>query len=427
MSSELVVIDSRLRDSDYVTSQLSQGYTVLLLNDSQDGLTQIVDFLQQQANSGSTTGFSALHIVSHGAAGEIQLGSTVLNSAALEQHQGDLVEMAKLLAVGADVMVYGCNVAQGSDGQAFVTQLAKLSGLDIAASTGLTGSVAVQGELEAANWVLETSVGNLQATALQLNLSENLANNAATGAVTIGGVATQGRVLTATNTLADADGMGNVRYQWSAGGVAITGATAATYTLTQAEVGKAITVTASFTDKLGTLESKASAATRAVVNINDAATGTVTITGTATQGQILTATNTLADADGLGTVSYQWSAGGVAISGATAATYALTQAEVGKAITVAASFTDALGGKESMASAATAAVAKVNDAATGTVTIGGVATQGRVLTATNTLADADGMGTVSYQWSAGGVAISGATAATYTLTCLLYTSDAADE
>ena len=58
MSSELVVIDSRLRDSDYVTSQLSQGYTVLLLNDSQDGLTQIVDFLQQQANSGSTTGFS---------------------------------------------------------------------------------------------------------------------------------------------------------------------------------------------------------------------------------------------------------------------------------------------------------------------------------------------------------------------------------
>ena len=37
-------------------------------------------------------------------------------------------------------------------------------------------------------------------------------------------------------------------YQWSAAGVAITGATAATYTLTQAEVGKNITVAAGYTD-----------------------------------------------------------------------------------------------------------------------------------------------------------------------------------
>lgn len=50
MSSELVAIDSRLKDSDYVKSQLSHGYTVLLLNETQDGLTQIVDFLHQQAN-----------------------------------------------------------------------------------------------------------------------------------------------------------------------------------------------------------------------------------------------------------------------------------------------------------------------------------------------------------------------------------------
>ena len=428
MSFELVAIDSRLKDSNYVKSQLSQGYTVLLLNETQDGLTQIVDFLLQQANSGLTASFSALHIVSHGATGEIQLGSTVLNSATLEQHQGDLVEMAKLLAVGADLMVYGCNVAQGTDGQAFVTQLAKLSGLDIAASTGLTGSMAVQGELESANWVLETSVGNLQATALQLNLSENLANNAATGTVEIKGTATQGQVLTATNTLADIDGMGTgasavpISYQWSAGGVAITGATAATYTLTQAEVGKAITVAASFTDKLGGKESKASAATAAVANVNDAATGTVEITGTATQGQVLTATNTLADIDGMGTgasavpISYQWYAGGTAITGATGSTLTLGQAQVGKAITVAASFTDKLGGKESKASAATAAVANVNDAATGTVEITGSAIQNQTLTASNTLADIDGLGTLSYQWFAGTTAITGATGQTLTLT-----------
>ena len=58
--------------------------------------------------------------------------------------------------------------------------------------------------------------------------------------------------------------------------------------------------------------------------INTAPTGSVTITGTATQGQTLTAAYTLADADGLGAISYQWQADGSNISGATSSTYTLT-------------------------------------------------------------------------------------------------------
>ena len=91
--------------------------------------------------------------------------------------------------------------------------------------------------------------------------------------------------------------------------------------------------------------------------MNDLPTGTVTISGTATQGQTLTAAHLLADADGMGTVSYQWSAGGTAISGATSSTYELTAAQVGKTITVAASYTDAHGATESKASSASAEVA----------------------------------------------------------------------
>ena len=45
-----------------------------------------------------------------------------------------------------------------------------------------------------------------------------------------------------------------------------------------------------------------------MANVNDAPTGSVTITGTATQGQTLTAGNTLADADGMGTVPLRRSA-----------------------------------------------------------------------------------------------------------------------
>ena len=200
-------------------------------------------------------------------------------------------------------------------------------------------------------------------------------NSPPTGAVMISGTATQGQTLTAANTLADADGLGTINYQWNANGVAINGATGSTYTLTPADVGKAITVTAGYIDGRGTTESKTSAATAVVagVSVNTAPTGSVTISGTPKQGQTLTATNTLADADGLGTINYQWKANGAAITGATSATYTLSPAEVGKTITVTASYIDGQGTAESKTSAVTTAVANVN-APPSTVTING--TQG---------------------------------------------------
>ena len=53
----------------------------------------------------------------------------------------------------------------------------------------------------------------------------------------------------------------------------------------------------------GTATASLSSFSIAVANVNDAPTGSVTISGTATQGETLTASNTLADADGLGTIT----------------------------------------------------------------------------------------------------------------------------
>ncbi len=97
------------------------------------------------------------------------------------------------------------------------------------------------------------------------------------------------------------------------------------------------------------------------VNINNnLPTGTVTITGTAAKGQLLTAGNTLADADGLGAITYQWQANGVNIG--TGNSYILTGNEISKTVTVVASYTDSLGKAESVSSAATLAVTDVRTA-----------------------------------------------------------------
>ena len=174
-----------------------------------------------------------------------------------------------------------------------------------------------------------------------------------------------------------------ISYQWTAGGINISGATSATYVLTQSEVGKAMTVQVTYTDDQGTAETATSSATASVSNVND--TGTIAISGTATEGQTLTATVT--DTDGAtGAISYQWTAGGINISGATSATYVLTQSEVGKAMTVQVSYTDDQGTAETATSSATASVSNVNY--TGTIAISGTATEGQTLTATVT--DTDG-------------------------------------
>ncbi len=113
---------------------------------------------------------------------------------------------------------------------------------------------------------------------------------AVTGSVTIGGTAIQGQVLTAANTLADADGLGTIRYQWqvSADGTAnwssIAGATATGFAPGAGHVGHYLRVVASYTDGHGTAEAIASNATLAVAAMQNRIAGTSaadTLTGSA--------------------------------------------------------------------------------------------------------------------------------------------------
>jgi Ca2+-binding RTX toxin-like protein len=101
------------------------------------------------------------------------------------------------------------------------------------------------------------------------------------------------------------DGLGTITYQWKANGTNIGGATGSTYTLTQAEVGKTITVTASYTDLLGTAEAVSSSATASVGAVAGGATftgtaGADTLTGTAFADTLLglAGNDTLSGGDG---------------------------------------------------------------------------------------------------------------------------------
>jgi hypothetical protein len=159
-------------------------------------------------------------------------------------------------------------------------------------------------------------------------------------------------------SIADADGLGPVGYQWLRDGNLIAGATQATYTLGDADVGGRISLRIDYVDGWGTAESLTSGASAPVKNVNDLPVGALRVLGEATGGVTLRAdTSAVGDADGLGAFAYQWLRNGQAIDGATQAGYVLSASDIGAQVGVRIDYVDGHGTAESVLSAMTAPVA----------------------------------------------------------------------
>ena len=140
---EIAFIDASLADWETLLAGLNEGIEVVILDSSADGLLQIAESLR------GTSGVSAIHIFSHGSSGELMLGDAVLNAGNLEQYSTALATIGSALTATGDILLYGCNVAQGGAGQEFITQLAVATGADVAAFDGFDGKFRAGGRLDA--------------------------------------------------------------------------------------------------------------------------------------------------------------------------------------------------------------------------------------------------------------------------------------
>ena len=273
---------------------------------------------------------------------------------------------------------------------------------DFSTTTGALTGTPTNGDVGSTSGIVITvSDGTLTASLPTFNLTVTNVNDAPTITGNPATTVVQDQLYSFTPIGADVDDGATLVYSITnkPGWATFSTTTGAlTGTPTNADVGSTSGIVITVSD--GTLTAALPAFSIAVTNVNDAPVGLPTISGTATQGETLTAdTSGITDADGFFThpnFLYQWKADGADISGGLAATFILTQSQVGKAITVTVSYTDRGRNDESLTSAATSAVVNANDAPTITGTPATTVAEDTAYSFTPIGADVDAGTTLTY-------------------------------
>ncbi|MDD2742794.1 MAG: DUF4347 domain-containing protein, partial [Rhodocyclaceae bacterium] len=151
----VVFIDSRVAGYETLIASLGADTEWYLLSAEGDGVAQMSSILVNYS------ALDSIQVISHGSAGTLYLGSTVLNSGNLYSYESQLQAIGASLSETGDILLYGCNVAQGDLGLELVNSLAGITGADVAASNDLTGVATAGGD-----WSLEVQTSSIETLAI---------------------------------------------------------------------------------------------------------------------------------------------------------------------------------------------------------------------------------------------------------------------
>lgn len=160
---EIVFVDGKLQDVQQLIAGLPSGTEVVVLDSNKDGLQQIADYLKDRSD------VDAIHLLSHGSEGTVELGNTWLNTQNIGQHSQTLNSIGAALAADGDILIYGCNTGEGTQGATLLNELARLTQADVAASDDETGAASKGGD-----WLLERQVGEVATASLSLGSYQSL-------------------------------------------------------------------------------------------------------------------------------------------------------------------------------------------------------------------------------------------------------------
>jgi hypothetical protein len=169
---EVAFIDTSVAGYKALEADIPAGLEIVEIDGSQNGLAQMAKWAQTHS------GYDAIHIFSHANAGVLELGSAFVTDRDLSSAgmQAEMGMIGHALNAGGDLLVYGCDLASGPNGDQFIHDLSVATGADVAASSDTTGAASKGG-----NWTLEKQVGNVDTTTLSPDDFHDTLGNVITG------------------------------------------------------------------------------------------------------------------------------------------------------------------------------------------------------------------------------------------------------
>ncbi len=165
----------------------------------------------------------------------------------------------------SDKLVLSGNAVLGDADDVELQSIEHTGGLEADSSYQVNFDVTLSAEQLQHHLFIIIDSGDAVFEAYNSGMNERRVNHLPEGSVVINGNALQSTTLTATQTITDADSMGDLLYQWYADGEAIADATQTTLWLDDSFIGKQIRVVAHYEDGYGVEEAVESTPTEAVV------------------------------------------------------------------------------------------------------------------------------------------------------------------
>ncbi len=136
---QVAFIDTGVLGWETLRDALPQGIEAVLVAPDADGVAVLA------ASLAGRRGVDAIHVLSHGFAGGFTLGAARVDRASLAERAEAWSAIGESLAADGDILLYSCSVASGA-GDAFLDDLAEITGANLAASRTLTGAAELGGD-----------------------------------------------------------------------------------------------------------------------------------------------------------------------------------------------------------------------------------------------------------------------------------------
>jgi hypothetical protein len=155
-TTEIVFVDPRVPDRERLLAELTaqsdgRHFEIIELDVRRDGIAQVTEALRGRIQ------VDAIHFITHGAEGAVQLGGTWLDAKALAANADSVAGWGDSLKQDADLLFYGCDLASSASGRALMQWIAELTRGDVAASDDATGHRDLGGD-----WDLEYMTGRIE-------------------------------------------------------------------------------------------------------------------------------------------------------------------------------------------------------------------------------------------------------------------------